>query len=107
MKFKDLDLALTVSLALVVILTAEGRSENAAEGPSVARPDPQGMVEWVRTIYADGAWNGTPDITHWRGVVATEDGVYVVYYSGHTYGETAQARNTKADIYLAKLNIGS
>ena len=66
MKFKDLDLALTVSLALVVILTADGRSETA-EGPSVARPDPQGMVEWVRNIYADGAWNGTPDITHWRG----------------------------------------
>ncbi len=42
----------------------------------------------------------------YAGFVATEDGVYVVYYSGHTYGETAEARSTKADIYLAKLNIG-
>ncbi len=44
--------------------------------------------------------------TGYPGFVATEDGVHVVYYSGHTYGETEAARTTKADIYLAKLNIG-
>ena len=30
----------------------------------------------------------------------------MVYYSGHEYGETAAARNTKADIFLSKLRIG-
>ena len=42
----------------------------------------------------------------YAGFVSTEDGVFLVYYSGHTYGETRAARDTKAAIYLAKLNIG-
>ena len=41
----------------------------------------------------------------YTGFVATKDGVFVVYYSGHAYGETTEARTTKADIYLSKLKI--
>ncbi len=46
---------------------AASGSEGIAEGPSIDRPDPQGIVEWVRNIYADGTWNATPDIAHWQG----------------------------------------
>jgi len=55
---------------------ATSNNEGTAEGPSVARPDPHGIIEWVRNIYADGEWNATPDIAHWRG------NYYVVFDHG-------------------------
>jgi len=42
----------------------------------------------------------------YTGFVSTGDGVFMVYYSGHEYGETAEARATKADIFLSKVRIG-
>ena len=42
----------------------------------------------------------------YTGFVATDDGVFMVYYSGHEHGETVEARTRKADIYLSKIRIG-
>ena len=45
----------------------------------------------------------------YSGFVASTDGVFVVYYSGHAYREANLARgnySTQTDIFLAKLKIG-
>ena len=42
----------------------------------------------------------------YTGFVSTDDGVFMVYYSGHEHGETVEARTRKADIYLSKIRIG-
>ena len=55
------------------------------------------IADLPRTSYADLGY---------CGFVATEDGVFIVYYSGHAHGETGAARDTKADIYLSKLKMG-
>jgi len=55
------------------------------------------VADLPRPAYADLGYTG---------FVATDDGVFIVYYSGHEYGETAEARATKGDIFLAKLNFG-
>jgi hypothetical protein len=55
------------------------------------------IADFPRPAYADLGYTG---------FVATDEGVFMVYYSGHEYGETAAARNTKADIFLSKLRIG-
>ena len=67
------------SQVLGVILMAASSSEGTAESPSIESPDPQGIVEWVRNIYADGAWNATPDIAHWQG------NYYVVVNQGNVH----------------------
>jgi len=50
--------------------------EGTAEGASVSRSDPHGIVEWGRRIYADGMHNAWPDIAYWRG------NYYVVFTRG-------------------------
>ena len=64
--------------------TAAGKFERIADLP--------------RPSYADVGYNG---------FVETEDGVFIVYYSGHDHGETDAARSTKADIFLSKLKLGN
>ena len=67
MRHRNLFWTSMIRLVLGVILMAASSSEVTAEGPSVETPDPHGIIEWVRKVYADGAWNGLPDIAHWRG----------------------------------------
>jgi len=55
------------------------------------------IADLPKPAYADMGYNG---------FVATQDGIFVLYYSGHAHGETAEARSTKADIYIAKLKLG-
>ena len=55
------------------------------------------IADLPRPSYADVGYNG---------FVATEGGVFMVYYSGHDHGETDAARSTKADIFLSKLKLG-
>ena len=67
MKFENPCWAPLIGFGLGVVSTAASAGRGAEAGPTLETPDPHGIVEWVRTIYADGAWNGTPDIAHWRG----------------------------------------
>lgn len=55
------------------------------------------IADFPRPAYADLGYTG---------FVATDEGAFMVYYSGHEYGETTEARDTKADIFLSKLRIG-
>ena len=54
-------IGIMTSLVVGVILMLASNSEGTAEGPSVARPDPDGIIEWGRRIYADGMHNAWPD----------------------------------------------
>jgi len=56
------------------------------------------IADFPRPAYADQGYTR---------FVATDEGVFVVYYSGHEHGETKEARITKADIFLSKLRIGT
>lgn len=58
----------------------------------------QRIADLPKPAYADQGY---------AGFVATHEGVFVVYYSGHEHGETKEARTTKADIFLSKLRIGT
>ena len=79
-------------------------------------PDKDGKGQSVTSVWKYDQGTGRferiadlPEAAHtdtgYPGFVATEEGVYIVYYSGHAYGDD-EAYAVKADIYLAKLDIG-
>ena len=67
MKLTKLDFFLTIGFGLTLFLVTGMNRVIAAESPSLENSDPNRIIQWTRKIYSNGKWNGSPDISYWRG----------------------------------------